>query len=455
MKKALSFILLLLAMSVNSQTLQLIPAINNPGSSSIVHGLNKSAFYGWDTPENLMDLGTISPFKNLTAPKITTHQVLDSIYVWDLEVPNATWHQQYRYIGIEYDANYNLTGEFLQAWNGSTWSNFNKYIYVYDNRNNLTNAIVQNWNGSTWENANQQLYAFDANNNQTSILYQNYINNVWINSQADTATYDANNNLTSRIYYTWNGSDWGNLYLYEFTYDQYNYLKSYTTKEWNGNSWENTSLHTYTLNSIFKLDNILTQSWTNGTWRNYYKSTFSYDDNNNLTRNLEQSWYALNWVNNIQEIYTYDSQNNQTNALFQGWNGSEWFNAVSYSYTYDNDNFVKSERMAAWDGDGINIRNGDSTYYYYQTVQGINDLAKPDGNISVFPNPNNGKFIINSSIPLSSIEIYNTLGEKIESKFILTLKTSHEVDIQGIDEGIYILKIYDGPKTYSRKIIVQ
>lgn len=444
MKKSLSIIILLIAMGANAQHLQSIS----------IDGLN-TAFYERDIPKIILGKGILSPFKNPAFQNLTTYQVLDSIYVWNLEIPNTTWHQRYRYIGIEYDDNYNLLGDYLQAWDGSTWLNFIKYINVYDTRNNLTNAIVQNWNGSTWENANQQFYTYDANNNQTSSLYQNYINNVWINAQADTATYDAQNNLKTKTYQTWNGSDWGNLYLYEFTYDEYNYLASQTSKDWNGNSWGNTSLFTFTLNSFHKIDNTLTQSWDNDTWRNYYLSTFSYDENNNQTRKFEQYWYALDWVDNIQELYTYDSHNNQTSALYQSWDGSKWLNNVSYSYTYDKDNFVKSETMAAWDADGINIRNGDCTYYYYQTVQGINGLAKPDGNISIFPNPNNGKFIINSSIQISSFEIYNALGNRIEFKFLLQPQTSHEIDLQGIEKGIYILKINEGSKTYSRKIIVQ
>ena len=49
-----------------------------------------------------------------------------------------------------------------------------------------------------------------------------------------------------------------------------------------------------------------------------------------------------------------------------------------------------------------------------------------EGNITVYPNPSSGKFTISSNNIISSIEIYNLLGEQIYSDFTNNRQTSKE-----------------------------
>jgi hypothetical protein len=73
-------------------------------------------------------------------------------------------------------------------------------------------------------------------------------------------------------------------------------------------------------------------------------------------------------------------------------------------------------------------------------VVGVNEIS---GNtaFSVFPNPNNGTFVITSNAKQYQIEIFNLLGEKVYSE--TSLKTKTEIDISSQTVGIYFLKIVD------------
>jgi hypothetical protein len=75
--------------------------------------------------------------------------------------------------------------------------------------------------------------------------------------------------------------------------------------------------------------------------------------------------------------------------------------------------------------------------------------------ILIYPNPNSGKFIISSSKTLikAKIEVYNILGNKIYSAF-LNGNLEHEVEL-AISTGIYFIKIYDGERSYCKKLIVE
>ena len=60
-------------------------------------------------------------------------------------------------------------------------------------------------------------------------------------------------------------------------------------------------------------------------------------------------------------------------------------------------------------------------------------------NFSVYPNPSNGKFIINSNGNINSIEIYNICGEKIFQSEFRNQKS--EIDLSAQPAGIYFYQI--------------
>lgn len=153
-------------------------------------------------------------------------------------------------------------------------------------------------------------------------------------------------------------------------------------------------------------------------------------------------------------ILTYDANKNPTSVIAQFWDGSTWLNSMQFKFGYDADNFMQFTVFKVWDFDGIAIMLGDSTYAYYHTVvTGIPGLRSE--NFAVYPNPSKGKFTISGSANSNAIEIYDLQGKRIYSDYNSNLQKSKELDLSGYNKGVYILKIYNGTKSYNRKIILQ
>jgi len=89
----------------------------------------------------------------------------------------------------------------------------------------------------------------------------------------------------------------------------------------------------------------------------------------------------------------------------------------------------------------------------YTYIGGVDELKILE-NLYIYPNPNNGIFTINStnnSETTNSIEIYNTLGNKIYQSVFET--NTKSINISNYPQGIYIVKVYSGNNVFVEKVI--
>ena len=72
-----------------------------------------------------------------------------------------------------------------------------------------------------------------------------------------------------------------------------------------------------------------------------------------------------------------------------------------------------------------------------------------------YPNPvSNGKFVLStSSSDVKQVSIYNVLGKKVLSKNIVGTKS--DIDVSLITSGVYILKVTEGNKTATSKLVIK
>jgi hypothetical protein len=82
--------------------------------------------------------------------------------------------------------------------------------------------------------------------------------------------------------------------------------------------------------------------------------------------------------------------------------------------------------------------------------------SKSATEFSLSPNPSDGKFhlVADHVISNCSVQLYNALGEKLNEEK-KTDFVSGDFDFSGIDAGIYFIKISDGEKTSTVKLILQ
>ena len=448
MKKTLLFTILALSINAFAQN-------NQTTANSRENVRGRMEFTGRIASDSHLEMNYRQGIKHQAPNQDSLVQIFDSIYYWQWDTISVGWKIINREIDIVYDAHNNLTSSIAQSWNGSTWVNSSKAISTYDGNHNTTSFTLQSWNGSAWVNYWRSLYTYDASNNLTNEIAQNSINNAWVNSHEYIYTYDANNNQTSFIRQIWKNNAWVNTYYYTYTYDINNNQTSELDQNWNGSAWVNTEQYTYTYDVTNKRISGLDQSWNDSVWVNSTQSNYTYDANNNLTNILYQGWNGSVWVILSQDIYTYDANNNQTSELYKTLFNGAWVTLWQEFTTYDANNFLKSDLFKDWNILNNVVTDGDSIYYYFHTVLGINELKMQDACITVYPNPTSGKFTISSQSNINAVEIYDLLGELIYSDFKFNGQTSTEIDLSNHCKGIYIVNNHSGKKIYNCKIVVQ
>ena len=74
---------------------------------------------------------------------------------------------------------------------------------------------------------------------------------------------------------------------------------------------------------------------------------------------------------------------------------------------------------------------------------------------SAYPNPvRNGKLTITSATSdVKNVSIYNVLGRKVFSQNITG--TSKQLNIASVTSGVYILKVVEGTKSSTKKLVIR
>lgn len=89
----------------------------------------------------------------------------------------------------------------------------------------------------------------------------------------------------------------------------------------------------------------------------------------------------------------------------------------------------------------------------------VNELNEVRNELHVYPNPNNGKFVVQLKDALQNtiteLEIYNLLGERIYSITNLHTQTTNETDLTKQPSGIYFMQLKAGNKFYYERISKQ
>jgi len=467
--------------------------LNRPGNNLKPAGLDLNILRGTDKPQALI-------------------QLYDSIYEWQWDTINAVWSPEYKQVSMFYDMHNNLVSEVREKWDSTAWVNDVKTISTFNAANEMTNGMSQTWSNGAWKNCCQDAYTWDENGNRLSYVSQLFIDSTWRNiektiwtydsrnnrttvigqSWNDTAwrnvsqsvySYDAENNQTGKVYQTWGGDSWINAYQLASTYTSGKEIfVSYQV--WSDNAWQNYWQETNVFDVLGNLASTLIESWKNSSWQNSYYDEYSYDIHNNQISRLMQTWDSNAWVNTKKYSYTYNADHFQTSGLTQIWIGSKWENSGKYTNSYDihNNNtgelwytwngnawiqcqqsiiafdvndFIKSGSMKNWKPDGITVSSGDSTIYYYHSVEGMDNLSLTGHGINVYPNPNYGKFTIASTVTITSIEVFNLQGERIYEDFTGSHTTLKQIVVPAGRKGIFFIRIGAGTKMYTRKIVIQ
>jgi Secretion system C-terminal sorting domain len=83
----------------------------------------------------------------------------------------------------------------------------------------------------------------------------------------------------------------------------------------------------------------------------------------------------------------------------------------------------------------------------------ISDYSSSIGKLSVFPNPNNGQFTIQSKAK-GDYTVVNEFGQVLQT-FKTNAENNYLVNLKGLSNGIYFLKGKNGEQVVNEKIVIQ
>ena len=83
------------------------------------------------------------------------------------------------------------------------------------------------------------------------------------------------------------------------------------------------------------------------------------------------------------------------------------------------------------------------------------ELNPPQGNIKIFPNPNDGVFTLQFNVQSISgtLEIYDVMGKLVYKDYVAAWSQYKKVDVSNMPKGIYFCKIIRKEKSENVKVV--
>ncbi|MCB0737014.1 MAG: T9SS type A sorting domain-containing protein [Bacteroidetes bacterium] len=375
-------------------------------------------------------------------------------------------------------------------------SNTIAYVELY--QENIPQLVVKQYVNGSWVNKGQKLTLPEGNWN---VMRFHMINaNTVVISYEDPKTKD---DVTVVYYYigfawfpnelnTWTDKDYSN--YWNWNNDKMacfvsagkltsnNYLK---IRRWAGTQWVDYGIQPVEEfgqadiagitwvddNTIAILVNYLVGRKKVGYWNYPVKNEFL------ITYTLE----AGKWVRSTQEFVTYDAlglnkerdylrfsseptifSNNgmylgcpTTNTPYQIFKrkGNNWEGQTIYSgYDANRIGFPDSTHYIASNSKTLRIYRKGCT----EPVS-IKETTKQTYQLQVYPNPSNGRFTIKSKQAegFRNVELYNLSGQLIWSTNQNNLDTQMEVNLEDVNDGIYILKAQFSNSQLVQKVLIE
>ncbi len=145
----------------------------------------------------------------------------------------------------------------------------------------------------------------------------------------------------------------------------------------------------------------------------------------------------------IPEVTLDDNELSCSEAYAYQWyfNGNLIADATNQTYLITENGTYQAEVIA---------ENGCSSMSEEVVFAGLNDFTSvAENDISIFPNPSDGKFMIESNNINFEFYVVNIAGETIFAG-----KNNTEVDLSSLDNGMYYVNFVSNEKIITRKIII-
>jgi len=167
---------------------------NNNKISKIGYSWTGSAWKNYSKTTNTYDANNINISRNTFSWNSSTSQ-------WD----NIYWYL------YTYDSNNKITFEYKKKWDSGTSNWVDDYRTTYTNSasGKMLTYLRERWDGSNWNNEYHQEFTYDVNDNLLTLLRQyNWNGSSWTDGDRWTYTYNTVGNCDGGMYETWFINHW-------------------------------------------------------------------------------------------------------------------------------------------------------------------------------------------------------------------------------------------------------
>lgn len=338
--------------------------------------------------------------------------------------------------------------------------------YTHDLRGNIVQSEGYEWDdlAKKWQNRYKMIQNFDTSKMGISLLTLRQAH-VWRPllsafrpSEQEMFRYNAADEVEESIYQQWDSvlSQWYNVSRNTYLYDIKGQLEYQVSYQWNKSKllWDTTKLTQQTFDALGNIIIHQTRSMVKDTLRNNTLNEYVYSGSQ-LQSYIQMEW--KNFKNRYDTIRIYQAHYDSKNRMIEQYhidfpNVKDggfiiYGKSLRRLYAYDAmDNTISCERF---DLDGSGTWQPSSKAHYYYTIIDptlVSDKAKTDNHFQVYPNPNEGSFVLQQKEPVSqdvSIKVYDALGRMLYSAVHVFQNGKTQLRLSNCVPGVYLVCIGD------------
>jgi hypothetical protein len=321
-----------------------------------------------------------------------------------------------------------------------------KISYIYDKKI-LYTKTEYNWQENAWLVSQIIDYKVLPNLKADTITTRIFQSGNVIKTIRFDFDYYADGNLASQMVLTKEGNDWIKNDLINWYYQPgSNNVISQRSKTWSTklSIWENTQNILYEYNSNNQLITETYQYWKSMFWQNATRYNYEIDSDSKLVKKAVSFQIYNEWRNIISINYS-DFVGDKANVMesqYEFWGGNKGELTSSYIP------FMFNNEMAIQKGKSIKISylpQNDST-------DSKTDISNRSNVVTVYPNPSNGIYYINTQQYAIQSWTVSDLNGKVLKKHIQTYY-SGVIDISDLSRGVYILKVMNNNGQITQKLM--
>ena len=397
--------------------------------------------------------------------------------VFNTELDSVT--SEYTKVVLDYDVHSNCTW-FAFYYLDDGWEMAYAYEYAYDeqdrltsmidydieekedyyyNAQNLVEEIYYSYFDETWQTYKKTVLTYDEDQHVVLSMGYRMEDENWVESSKQTWDYEDGLLQVTTTYIVNANGEWEGDGRTEYHYDGEGLCTEEIESEWAGywNTLNKTVYHYDAQQCYEKIE----YGWDGDEWNERYKHGYEHDASGNLLCEIEYYYNSeiQDWTNRNKYEYLFDADNNCTDyyEYFYLVALETWSLQMTYHISYGTPEIESIAGLALyWDlfGRSIPIHNKveqlimdeDGEYYYldfhYSSTDGLDEPT--ENPLTVWPVKIEGAEAV-------EVQVYNAVGQMVK-----TIQGSNEINVSGLAEGVYMLRITDADgKSHAARIVVK